>query len=229
MSAVRFLRERKAKRIEYPGDEWEDDPIFLFMLSNVISEWLKFFFLLTPFFVLSVFLTYTGTLPLKERQGVALRVVLAVTVISGILVGFGGHLFDLFGITLDSFRVGAGVLLFLSGISLARNTDKGPATTDNLKTMAVVPLAIPVTVGPATTGALLIMGADMREQGLQYSVILGLIAAILSVGLLLYLGSQIERLVGKIGIIILSRLTGLILTALAAQILFAGVRGLLQQ
>lgn len=197
------------------------------MSSSFISEWLKFFFLLTPFFVLSVFLTYTATFSLKERQAVAIRVILAVTVISGVLVGFGGPLFQLFGITLDSFRVGAGVLLFLSGINLARDSGTNTASTDNLKTMAVVPLAIPVTVGPATTGALLIMGADMREQGFQFPVIFGLLAAILSVGLLLYLGSQIERLVGKIGIVILSRLTGLILTALAAQILFAGIKGLL--
>lgn len=219
----------RPKRVESWIGEWENYGFLCFvMLSTFISEWLKFFFLLTPFFVLSVFLTYTGTLSMKERQGVALRVVLAVTIIAGVLVGFGGPLFHVFGITLDSFRVGAGVLLFLSGISLARDTGRVPTTTDSLKTMAVVPLAIPVTVGPATTGALLIMGADMRE-GFQFPVIMGLIAAILSVGLLLYLGSQIERLVGKIGIIILSRLTGLVLTALAAQILFAGVRGLLEQ
>jgi multiple antibiotic resistance protein len=195
--------------------------------SGFISEWLKFFFLLTPFFVLSVFLTYTSTFSIKEKQWVAIRVTIAVTIICAILIVFGGHIFSLFGITLDSFRVGAGVLLFLSGINLARDTGKTQAGGESMKTMAVVPLSIPVTVGPATTGALLIAGADMRVQGIQYGVISGLLAGILSVGAILYLGSQIRRLIGETGIVILSRLTGLVLTAIAAQILFDGINGLL--
>jgi multiple antibiotic resistance protein len=47
------------------------------------------------------------------------------------------------------------------------------------------------------------------------------------VGLILFFGSWIERVVGRLGIVILSRLTGLVLTAIAAEILFTGVRGLL--
>ncbi len=197
------------------------------MQSVFISEWLKFFFLLTPFFVLSVFLTYTSGQSHRERQLIALRIILAVTIIAGVLVGFGRFIFDVFGITLDSFRVGAGTLLMLNGISLAREGNKSPVTMDDPRSAAVVPLAIPVTVGPATTGALLVMGADMQEKGFQFAGITGLLAAILTLGLLLYLASRIERLLGKTGIVILSRLTGLVLTALAAQMIFSGVQGLL--
>lgn len=197
------------------------------MQSVFISEWLKFFFLFTPFFVLSAFLTYTSALGRAERQGVALRVTLAVTVIAGVLVACGGFIFDIFGITLDSFRVGAGILLMLSGISLARDGTRSQALLDDPKTAAVVPLAMPITIGPATTGALMVMGADLRDRGFEIAGLAGLGAAIVSIGLVLYLGSLIERVLGKLGITILSRLTGLILTALAAQILFAGIQGLM--
>lgn len=198
------------------------------MLSaSFISEWLKYFFLLTPFFVLSVFLTYTSNLPTAQRRNMAVRVTVAVSIIVAIFLLFGGYMFQLFGITLDAFRVGAGTLLFLSGISLARETRQAPPSTEDLKTAAVVPLAIPVTVGPATTGAIMIMGADMRTQGVHLPSIAGVAAAILSIGLILYLSAPIEKLLGKLGIAILSRLTGLVLTALAAQILFDGIHGLL--
>lgn len=198
------------------------------MLStSFLSEWLKYFFLLTPFFVLSVFLTYTANLPTPQRRNIAIRVTVAVTIIVSAFLLFGGYMFQVFGITLDAFRVGAGTLLFLSGISLARETRQAPPNVDDLKTAAVVPLAIPVTVGPATTGAILIMGADMREQGIHVPSLMGVVAAILTLGLLLYLSAHIEKLLGKLGITILSRLTGLILTALAAQIMFDGIRGLL--
>lgn len=198
------------------------------MSSLFISTWLKYFFLLTPFFVLSVFLTYTASLSRYERGRMAIRVTVAVCTIVGVFLLFGGYLFQLFGITLDAFRIGAGTLLFLSGITLAREGHK--ATTPDLEDMkiaAVVPLAIPVTVGPATTGAILIMGADMREQGVHLPSLFGVVAAILTLGLLLYLSAHIEKLLGRLGITILSRLTGLVLTALAAQIIFEGVRGLM--
>lgn len=198
------------------------------MLStSFISEWLKYFFLLTPFFVLSVFLTYSAKLSIAERHNMAIRVTVAVTIIVAAFLTFGGYMFQLFGITLDAFRVGAGTLLFLSGISLARDSRKAPESPEDFKTVAVVPLAIPVTVGPATTGAILIMGADMRERGVHLPSLLGVVAAILTLGLILYLSANLEKLLGKIGITILSRLTGLMLTALAAQIMFEGIRNLL--
>jgi multiple antibiotic resistance protein len=197
------------------------------MQSTFVAEWLKFSVLLTPFFVLSVFLTYTASLEPKDRQAIALRVMLAVTLIAGILVGLGRFIFEILGITLDSFRVGAGTLLMLSGISLAREGIKSPAATEDPRTATVVPLAIPITIGPATTGALMVMGSDIQETGVQLAGIGGLAAAIVCVGLILFFGSWIERVVGRLGIVILSRLTGLVLTAIAAEILFTGVRGLL--
>lgn len=199
------------------------------MISPFITNWLKYFFLLTPFFVLSVFLTYTASLAREQRGHMAIRVTVAVFIIVAVFLVFGGYIFTLFGITLDAFRVGAGTLLFLSGITLAREGHKAgtPPSMDDMKIAAVVPLAIPITVGPATTGAILIMGADMREKGIHLPSLLGVVAAILTLGLLLYLSARIEKLLGKLGITILSRLTGLVLTALAAQIMFEGVRALL--
>lgn len=195
--------------------------------SSFVSEWLKYFFLLTPFFVLSVFLTYTAKLARAERRNMAVRVSVAVMIIVTSFLLFGGYMFQLFGITLDAFRIGAGTLLFLSGISLAQGTRKAAPNIDDLKSAAVVPLAIPITVGPATTGAILIMGADMQTRGVHLPSLLGVLAAILTLGLILYLSSNIEKLLGKLGILILSRLTGLVLMALAAQIMFEGVRGLM--
>ncbi|MBC2595702.1 MarC family protein [Ruficoccus amylovorans] len=201
------------------------------MFLAFISVWIKFFLLLTPFFVLSVFLTYTANLTASERRSMAVRVTLAVLAVVSVLLFFGGYLFDLFGITLDAFRVGAGTLLFLSGIALARESarplNQQKPDIEDMKTAAVVPLAIPVTVGPATTGTLLVMGADMREHGLHLPSIVGVLLAVVGVGVLLFLSAKVERVLGKLGITILSRLTGLMLTALAAQILFDGIRGLM--
>jgi len=191
-----------------------------------LSVFIKFFFLLTPFFVLSMFLALTKGMGARERRLVAVRVTLAVAVVTLVLFHFGNAIFDVFGITVDSFRIGAGALLFLSAVSLVRGrpgADAGEGEGD----ISVVPLAIPIAVGPATTGALLVMGASMPAQ----DKLVGsgaLMAAVVCMGIVLVLSAHVRRLLGRMGIEILTKLTGLILSALAAQIVFTGVRNFLE-
>jgi multiple antibiotic resistance protein len=190
------------------------------------TVWIRFFFLLTPFFVLSSFLAMTPELTASQRRSTAVRVTLAVLVACFVLYSFGNTLFSLFGITLDSFRIGAGSLLFLSAVHMVHGDDSAPPG-ERHGAISVVPLAIPITVGPGTTGALLVMGAEM-QQGWQ--IIVGcaaLAAAVLCVGMILVGASFIEHIVGKKGITILSKLTGLFVAALAAQIVFTGVKNFL--
>lgn len=191
-----------------------------------IETYIKLFFLFTPFFVLSAFLSMTRSMGLRARRILALRVTAAVAVAGCILSLAGNMIFGLFGITLDAFRVGAGALLFLSAVGLVRG-GKVEAEADDGGDISVVPLAIPITIGPATVGALLVMGAQLETAWERTVEIVALLAASLSVGLMLLAATSIERVVGRMGLTILSKLTGLILAALSAQIVFTGVRGLL--
>ncbi len=192
-----------------------------------ISVFIKFFFLLTPFFVLSAFLSMTKNDAPAKRRGAAVRVGVAVLVISLALYHFGNAIFSVFGLTLDAFRIGAGSLLFLSAVGLVSGKAGGPPPDEAEGDIAVVPLAIPITVGPATTGALLVLGAS--DHGLMQRVTgsAALAAAVVCVGVILFLAPAVERLLGRYGIAILTKLTGLILSALAAQIVFTGIRGFL--
>ena len=80
--------------------------------------------------------------------------------------------------------------------------------------------------GPATTGALMVMGAE--DSGTQRIIgCLGVVVAAAAIGSVLLLAGRLERLLGRNGIAILSKLTGLVLAAMAAQMLFTGVRALL--
>ena len=140
-----------------------------------------------------------------------------------ILFLFGNVIFSLFGITVDSFRVGAGALLFLSAVGLvqAAPVSSGPSHEEDI---AVVPLAMPIIVGPATIGTLLVLGAEIADPFRKGLGCLALLLAVISVGTILILSSFIERVVGKKGLNILSKISGLILAALAAQMILLGVR-----
>lgn len=191
-----------------------------------LNDFLRFFFLLTPFFVLSMFLTLTSGWQRRARRVLALRIIAAVTVLCAGLLLFGEYVFAVFGITIDAFRVGAGALLFLSGLSLSRGESSRPASEEH--DIAVVPMAMPITVGPATTGALLVMAGEVVSTREKLMVGSALLAAIFCVGLLLYIASEVERHMSRTSLAVLSRLTGLILASMAAQMIFMGISGLLK-
>ncbi|MFB9886099.1 MarC family protein [Balneatrix alpica] len=196
-------------------------------MSLLISTWIKFFFLFAPFFVVSMFLALTRGEQPRERRRVANRAVMASLLISLVLLFFGGTLFEILGITLDSFRIGAGILLFLSAISLVRDGVRTHATgmpAEERDDISVVPLAIPTIIGPATIGAILVYGAEFKG----WDLLIGIAALGLALGCLLvilHLSSAVERILGRTGLNILSKITGLVLAAMASQIVLSGVRG----
>ncbi|MDD3463563.1 MAG: MarC family protein [Sulfurospirillaceae bacterium] len=199
------------------------------MWAFFISVYIKFFFIMTPFFVVTVFLSMTKNVHIKDKQHAAIKVTLAIALTCLIVLYFGKYIFEIFGITLDAFRIGAGTLLFLSAIDLVRKDVDSEVTckTDILK-QTVVPLAIPITVGPGTIGALMVMGAEMKSVATITVGSLALLSAVLSVGIMLYLSSAIQKLVGgQTGLIVMSKVTGLVLSALSAQIIFTGIKSFL--
>ncbi len=191
-------------------------------MSMFVTLWVKLFFVLTPFFALTMFLSLTETHEESQRRKLALSSSVAVALICLLLFFVGRQIFALFGITLDSFRIGAGILLLLSGIGLVHGKTSVAGTTEG--DVAVVPLAIPIIVGPATTGTILVMGAELTTIATKSTGCLALLAAVSSVGAILLAGSFLQRALGTRGISILSRLTGLILSAMAAQMIMTGVR-----
>lgn len=196
------------------------------MTNLFISLYIKLFFLLTPFFVLTVFLSFTEDMDIHEQHRLAVRTTIAVLVISLILYFAGNPIFATLGITLDGFRVGAGALLFLSAVALVSGKKSRPEPEDDTD-VAVVPLAIPITVGPATIGTLLILGAELGTAT-QKAVGAGALAsACLTVGLILFSASTVKRVIGTMGLSVLTRITGLVLSAMAAQIVFTGVKSFL--
>ena len=107
---------------------------------------------------------------------------------------------------------------------------QGKATVspqDSKEDVAVVPLAIPITVGPGTIGALLVMGAGLDTFPEKVVASLALLCAILSVGALLFVAGRLERFLGQQGLTILTKLTGLFVSAIAAQIFFTGLKNFL--
>ena len=199
-----------------------------------MHQYLKFIFLLTPFFGLSMFLAMTAEWSSASRKKLAIKVGVSGLVISLVLLYFGGYLFRAFGLTVDSFRIGGGLLLLLSGIGLVNSkpsdklSPKGNAATDEDESIAVVPLAMPTVVGPATIAAILITAAEQNTLRERLVVTAALAAAFLTLTVMFYAADWLKRVLGHLGLAILSKITGLILAAMASEMIVVGVKHILK-
>lgn len=199
-------------------------------MALFFSTWIQFIFLFAPFFVVSMFLALTRGESKAQKRSTINRAILSSVFISLVLFFFGTTLFSILGITLDSFRIGAGCLLFLSAVSLVKDGVRNHATgvpEQEKDDISVVPLAIPTIIGPATIGAILVYGAELKTPVEMLIGVSALLSALLVLGILLYVSNEIERILGKTGLNILSKMTGLILSAMAAQIVFSGIKNFL--
>ena len=161
----------------------------------------------------------------KERHKIANKTCFYILTICLTILFFGNSIFNLLGITLVAFQIGSGLILLLSGINMMQD--------DNVKTRnmvsnhdpSLIPLTLPITVGPGTVGALFVLGSHLRELSYQHiiSSTFGIMLAVFAIWLLLYFSNHILRIVGLNGLKVLSKLTGLFLSILAGQSILNGI------
>lgn len=183
-----------------------------------------------------IFLAVTRGMNRDERRQVAIR---ACIIAFGILAffGIGGEwLLRLLGVGLPAFRIAGGLLLFWIAFEMIfelrtqrkKQTAETAITEDHIKNVAAFPLAIPLMAGPgAITAAILIAG---RAEGdlTRIAVLLALTAFVVALCLLVFLAAHpVSRLLGVTGNVVLTRLLGVILAALAVQFVIDGVRSIL--
>ena len=195
-------------------------------VEAVIGVFVKFLVLLTPFFILSVFVTVTDGMTKTSRKHLAKKTTIAIWVISLVIYFFGNKLFTYMGLTIPAFQAGTGILLMLSGIGLVRGGGSA-VLPENSEDIAVVPLAIPYTVGPGTLGALLVMSAEAVSWKSRMIDIAGITVAVAVIGVLLFFSEGLLNLLKRKGLDILSKLTGLFLSALAAQLILNGLKSII--
>ena len=200
------------------------------MLEQFFTLYLKIFFMMVPFFVMSLFLSLSKNFNKPEKKRVIFKLSVAVAISSLIFLLFGKYIFNLFGITLAAFKIGAGTVLFLSALDMIRGSSEIPNTEmKGNSDFAIVPLAIPSAVGPGLIGILMVIGAEMSGMVEITLVILSLLAAVISLAGMLLISSELQGFIGKQGLKVLPKITGLFVSAIGAQIIFSGIQGFFVQ
>lgn len=187
----------------------------------------RFAMLFAPFFALSMFLCLTRNYTEEKRKRESIKIVAASFLLCVTLIFFGDPLFLALGITIDAFRVGVGTLLLLDGIALVKGKITPPASDSSNEEIAIVPMAIPVLVGPAVIGTMIVVGTEAHgiEEKIANVVAMGI--SCLAIWIMLYLATTLERHIGTKILNILSKITGIYLTALASQMILQGCKAAL--
>lgn len=186
--------------------------------------------IVNPLAVVPFFIHYTQGYGATQSRATVKIATLSVFVVIAACALLGLQILGFFGISLASFQVGGGMLLLMSALSMlqaqapeAKATDPDLQVDNSHPSVGVVPLTIPLLTGPATMSTVVIY-AD-QAQGLWQTSLLLIYGAVVA-GLTyfcLIMAHPISRTLGKTGINIMTRLMGLVLAALAVEVMAKGL------
>lgn len=201
-------------------------------LDYLVSAFVTLLVVVDPAGLVPPFLAITDGLPRPARSQVALRgCVIAMSILAGTAV-IGDWLLRNLGISLHAFRIAGGLLLFsiafemVFGLRIPRESKAAEqAVEEHVRNVAAFPLAIPLMAGPGAITATLLLAGRAGGNPLQLAALISVIAVVIAIcWAVFYFAARIARLLGVTGNVVLSRLLGVLLAALAVQFVIDGVR-----
>lgn len=198
------------------------------MFYEIMNSFIRLFWMVTPFFVLAMFINLTENMSSSQKRLVATKSTLAVFVISIIFYFVGSKMFNLLGITLDGFRIGAGIILLLTALSSVTGnpTTKSSVSEPDKNDISIVPLATPFSVGPGMMGMIMISSIENPTTNGAIIFILAMLLLAVVLWLLLISAGYLQQLLGDTLILVLGRISGLFLAALAGGMIVEGARNI---
>jgi MarC family membrane protein len=202
--------------------------VFDFAISALIT----LFVVVDPVALSPTFLVVTDGMPRQSRRSVAVR---ASMIAGGILVGaalIGDWLLHTLEISLSAFRIAGGLLLFSIATEMVfgvRSRHEGEAAEqaleERVRNVAAFPLAIPLLAGPGAITATILLAGRASGDVVLLAILIVVVAVVAAASLVSFLFAEwIGWLIGMTGNIVLSRLLGVLLAALAVQYVVDGIR-----
>ena len=188
--------------------------------------------IVNPIGVIPFYIHFTEGFTREQRQRTVRVAAFSAFVVIAVSALAGLKIIEFFGISLASFQVGGGTLLLISALQMLNaqpaetrpeDVNEGDTKVDAGDSIAVVPLTIPLLTGPATISTMVIYADKTRHWWelaflVGYGVVIGL-----AVWLAFSAAGRIARVLGKTGINVMTRLMGLILAALAVEVMSDGL------
>ena len=198
----------------------------------LVSAFVTLLVVVDPIGLAPAFLAVTDGLSAAARRQVAWRAsVTAAVILAGAALG-GDWLLAELGISLTAFRIAGGLLLFsiafemVFGVRIERQSKAAEqAIEEHVRHIATFPLAVPLMAGPGAITAILLLAGRANHHPQALAVLIGVICVVCAICFGVFLVARpIARILGITGNVVLSRLLGVLLAALAVQYVIDGIR-----
>ncbi len=185
--------------------------------------------LLNPLYAIPVFLGLTEDFTPAERRAAALVASATVTITALLSLLIGEEILAVFGIDIPSFRVAGGIIILLIGLAMLNAAPRPPGDAEAAdraqgakRGIAVVPLAIPLTIGPGTIATAIVFAheADNATELATLVPVVLIVSGIVALGL--FFAEPISRRLGPSVISVVTRIMAIVLTAVAVEMMISG-------
>jgi len=200
------------------------------IMSDAITAFVALFVVIDPIGLSPMFIAITSGMDTRARRTIAIR---SCVVAVGLLTVFGvagEAVLNFLGISLAAFRIAGGILLFLTALDMLfeRRTQRrqGQADAPHADDPSVFPLAMPLIAGPGAIATMILLTGSAGSATGIVMVHGVMLAVILVVFLLFLLAGPMEKMLGPVGINVVTRLLGMLLAALSVQFVIDGMRDL---
>ena len=208
----------------------------MYELNDIINAFTTMFVIVDPIGLAPIFLAVTQGATPQQQKHIGVRAMFIALILLFIFLFAGQLILQTLGITIHAFRVAGGLLLFYTAFEMvfgSRNERKSKAATSDsnshaaeLATLAVFPLALPLIAGPGAISATILLSQE--HAGFEWQLILiGIITFVMLLVLLAFYAAQaIDKYLGDTGRTLLTRLLGVLLSALSVQFAVDGLKAL---
>jgi multiple antibiotic resistance protein len=193
------------------------------LLFDLVTLWVT----VDPLGTVPLYLSVTKHLPKKDRRRAAMRATLIAFFILAAFLYFGQMLLEVMHIEMLSFQIAGGIVLFLFSLSMIfEKASPNAAPADEGHDVAVFPLAMPSIATPGALLSVVVLTDNNTHNLLQQTLTCAVMALVLGATLILMLlGDRFIGLIGRSGANILSRVMGMILSAVAVEMVYSAVKG----
>jgi len=188
---------------------------------------------MNPFSLLGVYLEITEKFNRDFKKKLLIAMTVAVNIILFSFLFGGEIILNFFGINMAGFTAAGGILIFLMGISMVRAKNPEPhhkaeeredaKMSENPSSVGVVPLALPILAGPGTISVVINNAHTHSDFNGYFAISIGIILASIIVYIVFRFGDIISKKIGRTGLNIITRVMGLMLMALALDMMARGI------
>jgi multiple antibiotic resistance protein len=195
-----------------------------------LTTFVTLFVIIDPIALAPLFVALTQGMDGAHRRAIALRACLIAAALMTLFGLLGDKILSVIGISMPAFRISGGILLFVTALDMLfeRRTQRREGQhADPHHDPSVFPLATPLIAGPGAFTTMILLVNNTPATGLAHTLAIhAVMVAVVAIAFLMFLAAGvIERALGRTGIVVITRLLGMLLAALSVQFVLDGIRG----